>query len=242
MDRRQVLDTYDDAYARTYEERYILSRGYRSKPEFEISILKRLLDDVGGPWLDVACGTGYFLSRFPGVPRAGLDLSPAMLTLARQANPDALVLKEGDFTREVPEWERKWSVVSSLWYSYGLVESLSAVEAFARNLTSWTADGGACFLPVFEPANLGRGIRIPSVLREAGDPPGTIMITSVTWTWIEPSGKRHDHMVAPTMDYMVSLFSEDFDEIDVVMYPPFKPWKRRRRRAIIARGKRRKRS
>jgi SAM-dependent methyltransferase len=237
MDRKQVLDTYDEGYARTYEQRYILNEHYRSKSEFEISVLKRLLEHPGGPWLDVACGTGYFLSRFPGVARGGLDLSPAMLAVARKANPDALVLREGDFTQDCPDWEGKWSVVSSLWYSYGLVESIGAVQAFVRNLARWTSDRGVCFVPVFEPANLGRGVRIPSLLRGAGYPPDTIMITAVTWSWIESSGKRHDNMVAPTMDYMVSLFKEYFDTVDVVRYPPFKPWYRRRRRAILASGK-----
>jgi len=236
MDRRQVLTTYDEAYALGYEEKFILNEHYRSKSEFEISVLKRLLGN-GGRWLDVACGTGYFLSRFPGVPRAGLDISPAMLALARKANPDALLFREGDFTDEFPEWDGAWSVVSSLWYSYGLVESIAAVRTVVGNLARWTAVDGVCFVPVFEPANLGRGVKVPYLLREAGFPPETLMITSVTWSWIEASGKRHDNMVAPQMDYMVGLFSEFFATVEIVSYPPFKPWQRRRRRAIIARAK-----
>ena len=102
MDRRQVLVTYDGAYAREYERKFILNRHYKSKSEFEIAVLKRLLRE-GARWLDVACGTGYFLSRFPGVTRAGLDISPAMLAIARESNPDALVFKEGDFKDEYPE-------------------------------------------------------------------------------------------------------------------------------------------
>ncbi|HZR79618.1 MAG TPA: class I SAM-dependent methyltransferase [Candidatus Binatia bacterium] len=198
--------------------------------------MKRLLRE-GGRWLDVACGTGYFLSRFPGVPRAGLDISPAMLAIAREANPDALFFREGDFTDEFPEWERAWSVITCLWYSYGLVESITAVETLVRNLASWTADDGVCFVPIFEPANLGRGVKLPYVLRQAGQPPETILITGVTWSWIEASGKRHDHMVAPQMSYMVSLFERYFASVEVVLYPPFKLWRRRRRRAIIGRGK-----
>jgi len=236
MDRRQVLATYDGAYAQEYEGRYILNRHYRSKSEFEVTILKRLLRE-GGRWLDVACGTGYFLSRFAGVPRAGLDISPAMLAIARESNPDALFFREGDFKDEFPEWEREWSVITCLWYSYGLVESIAAVEALVRNLARWTADDGVCFVPVFEPANLGRGVKLPYLLRQAGHPPETVLITGVTWSWIEASGKRHDHMVAPQMDYMVSLFKQYFDTVEVVIYPPFKPWRRRRRRAIIARSK-----
>lgn len=187
--------------------------------------------------MDVACGTGYFLSRFPGVPRAGLDISPAMLAKAREANPDALFFREGDFKDEFPEWTGEWSVITCLWYSYGLVESMDAVRTVVRSLARWTADDGVCFVPVFEPANLGRGVKLPYRLRQAGSPPETLLITGVTWSWIEASGKRHDDMVAPQMDYMVGLFSEYFEAVKVVIYPPFKPWRRRRRRAIIARGK-----
>jgi ubiquinone/menaquinone biosynthesis C-methylase UbiE len=127
MDRRQVLTTYDEQYARTYDERFILSEHYRSKNEFEVEVLTELLQD-GGHWLDVACGTGYFLSRFPGVPRAGLDISPAMLARAREANPDALFFREGDFTEDVPEWHGQWDLVTCMWYAYGMVESLAEVD------------------------------------------------------------------------------------------------------------------
>src|SRR6267142_5434103 len=104
MNTRQVLETYDDDYAQTYNERFLLNERSRIAFDREIRIVKDLLPDVG-KWLDVACGTGCLLSQFPGVPRAGLDISPVMLELARQANRDALFFKEGDFKAAVPEWD-----------------------------------------------------------------------------------------------------------------------------------------
>lgn len=238
MDLGQVLDTYDAEYARTYNERFILGRRNKRKSEFELALLKQLLAR-GGQWLDVACGTGYFLSRFPGVARAGLDISPAMLAAARQANPDALFFREGDFTTEVPEWEARWSLVTCMWYAYGMVESIGAVKNLIRNLARWTSTDGACFVPVFEPKHLGRGIKVPYRPRSVGIPPGTLLISGVTWTWIEDSGKRHDDMVAPQLEYMVAMFKEHFDVVDVVEYPPSARWRRERRKGIIARARKR---
>lgn len=237
MDRRQVLQTYDAEYARTYDQRYVLNKHYRKKAEFEVKVLSELLLD-GGEWLDVACGTGYLLSRFPGVRRAGVDISPDMLAVARKANPDALFLEERDFTDEVPEWKGRWDVVSCTWYSYGLVESLAAVEHLVRNLAAWTSDRGACFLPVFDPQNLGRGIKLPYLHRDAGFPPGTILLTSVTWTWIEESGKRHENMVAPAVEHMAVLLERYFETVEVLRYPPLKWWGRKRMKALLARSKR----
>ncbi len=239
MDARQVLDTYDEEYARTYNDKFILSRSNKRKSEFEVALLKELLAP-GGPWLDVACGTGYFLSRFPGVARAGLDISPAMLAAARQANPDALFFREGDFKTEVPEWEGRWSLVTCMWYAYGMVESIGAVKSLIGNLARWTSTDGACFVPVFEPKHVAHWVRIPYRPRSIEAPPGTLLISSVTWTWIEDSGKRHDDMVAPQLEYMVAMFKEHFDVVDVVAYPPSWRWGRIRRKGIIARAKKRR--
>jgi SAM-dependent methyltransferase len=237
VDKAQVLKTYDGEYARAYESRYVLSDHYRKKAGFEAGVLADLIPD-GGQWLDVACGTGYLLSRFPGVRRAGIDISPDMLALARQANPDVLFLEERDFTDEVPEWTGRWDVVSCTWYSYGLVESLRAVERLIANLAAWTSERGSCFVPVFDPANLGRGIRVPYLHRNAGFPPGTILITSVTWTWIENSGQRHDDMVAPTVEHMTAILERYFESVQLVPYPKLKRWGRRRMKALIASSKR----
>jgi SAM-dependent methyltransferase len=235
MNTRQVLETYDDDYAQTYNERFLLNE--RSKIAFdrEIRIVKELLPGVG-KWLDVACGTGCLLSQFPGVPRAGLDISPVMLELARQANRDALFFREGDFKAAVPEWDGQWSLVTCMWYAYCLVESMAEVRDLIRNLAAWTSDTGACFVPVWEPRNLSKHIRTPYVVpdRFYG---GNVLITGVMWTWIEESGKRHDNMVAPHIDHMVAMFKEYFDVVEVMQYPLSRHRWGPRRKAILATSK-----
>ncbi len=235
MKRQQVLDTYDEGYASTFNQRFLLNERSKIPSDHEIEILRQLLAQ-GGQWLDVACGTGYALSRFPGVPRAGLDLAPAMLTLARQANPDALFFHEGDFRDEVPEWNGQWALVTCMWYSYGLVESIAEVQGVIKNLASWTADQGACFVPLCDPALLTEGVTIPYRHAEKSYHGGTTLITGVIWTW-EESGTRHENMIAPQVEHMVAMFQEYFNVVEVIEYPLFKPGQRPQRKAIIARAK-----
>ncbi|MBY0277396.1 class I SAM-dependent methyltransferase [Candidatus Binatia bacterium] len=235
---QQLLRVYDADYARSYDERFIANAHYRVKTEFETETLRRLLATCR-PWLDVACGTGWFLSRFPDVPRTGLDLSPAMLEIARRANPHDAELRQGSFLDPIPEWSGRYGLVSCMWYSYGYASSIGALRSLVANLACWTADDGACFVPICDPENLGRGIRVPFRRRMSGYPPAPLFITSVTWTWDEGDGRLHPDMVAPPVEAMVALFDEHFREVEVVRYPAFHWWTRRCRKALIARGKRR---
>jgi trans-aconitate methyltransferase len=147
MKRNEVLDTYDEEYAATYNERFLLNKR-QVVSDHEIEIVKQLLVP-GGRWLDVGCGTGYVLSRFPDVPRAGFDLAPAMLDLARKENPDALFIKEGDFLDDVPEWHGQWALVTCMWYAYCLVETMADVERVIKNLAHWTS--APCVILLYSP-------------------------------------------------------------------------------------------
>jgi len=237
MNIRQVLETYDDDYARTYNQRFILKEWSKKAFDRETEIARQLLQKEG-KWLDVACGTGYLLSRFPGVPRAGVDISPAMLERARQANPDALFFKEGDFRDAVPEWEGQWTLVTCMWYSYGLVESMAEVHDVIKNLASWTSEQGACFVPVSDPHIFSKDTKI-SYLNTDKYYGGNVLITGVIWTWIEESGKRHENMVAPHVEHMVAMFKEYFNAVEVIAYPLSRRWWGPQRKAIIARAKKR---
>lgn len=214
MKQHEVRDLYDDGYAATYDQSYLFSERWRPKYDLERSLLDSLLrpDDR---WLDVACGTGHFLSLYPSVERAGLDLSPAMLDQARRANP-GVPFVEGDFLEPRPEWEGRWSFVSSMWYAYCLVESMSDLDRLIANLAAWTArDGGRCFLPLFHPE---KACKIDLPYRQPDIFGGRFFITGVTWTWDLGDGKVHRNLVAPHVEYMVELFQRHFASVEVVTY------------------------
>jgi len=211
VNSRQALDIYDEAYAAAYDERFLLNE-CRYRTEREVEIIERLLVPGGG-WLDVACGTGHVLSRFPGVARAGLDLSPAMLKLAERANPDALFIRQGNFLDDMPEWRDRWSLVTCMWYAYCHVESMTDMERLIANFAHWTSPDGACFVPLCDPKLLAAGVDIPY---ERPEPffGGTVKIVGVIWSWSEESGKQHPNLLAPQVEHMVAMFREHFRAVD----------------------------
>ena len=226
---------YDREYAANYNNNFLLGEHFRECTEYEISLVQGLLQSASN-WLDVACGTGYFLSRFPGVDRCGLDLSPAMLDQARCNNPGVCFIQD-DYRSEVPNWRDRWDLVSCTWYAYCYAESLSGVEKVLSNLAAWTAPTGACFLPVCDPDVLCK-VKIP--YRPPSDSSdGRLEVTAVIWNWIdEPSGRSHIGLIAPHIDHLVSLFESWFYDVRVFTYPTFQRDCLQTRRAIVARSKR----
>ena len=237
MDRSEVTKVYDDGYADIYDMRFILSPWAATGAEFEEDQLRGLLEVDDDPhWLDLGCGTGNFLSRFPGVARAGLDLSPAMVAKATEANPDAEFIREGSFLDDVDEWHDAWSLLSCMWTPYNYLASVWEVEELVANMIRWTRPGGACFIPVMDLEDI-RHVVTPyeEVPGEFG---GVIALTSITWTWDEPhTGKHHEHLIAPQIGHFVRLFELEFETVEVVRYPLFQnvgP----SRKAVVAKGKR----
>jgi SAM-dependent methyltransferase len=215
VDQEQVLKLYDNRYAREYDEKFLHSPIAKPDTEFEIQTLQRLLSK-GGPWVDVACGTGYFLSRFPGIERVGLDLSPAMLAVASARNPGVQFLEQ-NYLDEMPDWRNRWAVVSCMWYAYGLVSSMTELQQLVENLANWTAPDGVCFVPLCDPV-LVSGVPLPYEV--TGSPwPGKIVVTGITWTYVEEGNSRHEDMIAPHVAHMQSLFRVHFEELELITYP-----------------------
>jgi SAM-dependent methyltransferase len=230
MEEGQVLAIYDARYAATYDGKFILGEHYLEATEFELALLGDMLPP-GARWLDVACGTGWFLSRFPEVERCGLDLSEPMLVHARAALPGVpLVL--GDFRLPRDEWRDRWDLVSLMWWSYCYAVSVPQIEATIRNLAAWTAPGGTCFLPVCDPQELCK-TQLPSVN-------GGTEIAAVIWNWTDSlDGTRHEGLIAPHVDHLVALFQSLFESVEVLEYPAFRADAVGGiRQAIRARGKR----
>jgi SAM-dependent methyltransferase len=233
VNREEIVQLYDGEYAAAYEAKFLTSELGRSDAEHELRLLGGWLAP-GTRWLDVACGTGYFLRHFPDVQRAGLDLSPAMLARARHGNP-GVPLVEGSYLDPHPEWSGAWDLVSCMWYAYGLVSSLREVELLVANIADWTAPNGRCFLPLADP-RLILGVDFPAVLPSPW--PGEVSVSGILWSYGEAGGtKVHAHQVAPTVEFMTGLLARHFEQVDLEVYPPAMPGWEGRRVAAVATGK-----
>ncbi len=220
MDPTAVARLYDDDYAEAYDQRFLLDAWPKHGADVELAVVEANIPD-GGRWLDVGCGTGWFLSQLPAVERAGLDLSPAMVARARAANPDALFIEERSFLDDNPEWHGQWDLVTCIWQPYNYVDDVAQVEQLVHNMAAWTRPGGAMFIPVVDLEDIRPHVDLP--YREEPDVwGGSIALTSITWTWNEPvTGKVHTHLVAPQAGHFVELFTPAFRKVEVLRYPPF---------------------
>jgi SAM-dependent methyltransferase len=216
MTRDEVLLTYDESYARRYNRTYLLTpdHWFLRKSKFEIEYLKELTCRAAN-WLDVACGTGYFLKHGRGHPKLecmGLDLSPAMLAEARRANPD-LEFIEGDFLQPRPSFSDRWEVITCMGGAYGLLETIQEVETLIGNLATWTKPGGKCFVSIYDLTNFA--------LREAT---GGLMegveldMDHSSWSFVEPDGKRHRRMIAPPAETMMAMMERYFGTLESFPY------------------------
>ncbi|AHJ97181.1 methyltransferase domain-containing protein [Hymenobacter swuensis] len=235
MKTTDVLQVYDAGYAADYDNRFLLLPDIRSNTEADLTVLRGVL----GPdarWLDIGCGTGYFLSKFPGVARAGYDLSAAMLAQAQTASPDALFFREGDFRDPVPEWRAQWSLVTCMWSAYSYCETVKEVEQVVANMVEWTRPGGAIFIPVLDLEEM-RGTSVLYHTDSAGIYPGDFWITGITWSWAESeTGKTHHHLIAPHLEHFIRLLAPHFERVEVVSHPPVTPGGPARR-AVLATGR-----
>lgn len=233
MKAEEIKRLYDGGYAAGYDEKFLLSPPAKPESDHELELLRGFLTP-GVTWLDVACGTGYFLRHFPHIERAGIDLSPEMLRLAREANP-GIALIERDFREPDASWVGRWGLVSCMWYAYGLVDAVRDILRLIENMAAWTAPDGICFMPLCDPRMM-TGVNLPC---EVSAPvAGRVLITGIVWSYIEEDkGKVHSHMIAPNVEFMVEQFERYFEDVTIHRYPatsaevPGRP-------ALVARRKR----
>jgi SAM-dependent methyltransferase len=230
MKPEEIKRLYDSDYAAAYEGKFLGSERIAADTQYELELLRSFLAP-GTRWLDVACGTGYFLRHFPNVDRAGLDLSPAMLERARAANPDVEV-RQHDFRDPLPEWTDRFGLVSCMWYAYCYVDTVAELSRLIGNLSSWTAPSGRCFVPLADPDGITRQA-IPSHIDTEWA--GTLTITGILWSYDEDDGaKIHRHLLSPNLEFMREQFSQFFESVEIILYPMLHG----RRPALVATGKR----
>ena len=234
MDKESLLKIYNKDYADGYNDQFLLNPFSKVSSDFELSQLKELISPES-KWLDIGCGTGYFLSQFPGIKRGGLDISPDMLKAAKKVNEDAVFLKQGDFRNEIPEFNNQWSLVTCMWNPYSYLDSMPEFEKMMANIIDWTEEGGSVFIPVVDLEDLRPNTIVPYA-EDTAVFNGEILLTSYTWTWIEKNGTTHVNMVAPHAEHFIRLLEPYFETVELLRYPPYQEgWVSRK--AVLARKK-----
>lgn len=210
MTRDEVQALYDARYAASYDAKFLHRRHYDEATAFELEWLRNHVPR-NGRWLDVACGTGFFLSQFPEVDRCGLDLSSAMLEQARQCNPGVTFI-EGDFREPHESLRGRFDFLTSTWWAYSYAGSVAAIDTMIANMAAWNVTGGSCFFPICDPEELCR-VTLPTQL-------GGSELTAIVWNWTdEICGTRHNGLIAPHRDYLVRSFARFYDIVEVIDYP-----------------------
>ena len=195
MLEEDINDLYDTYYVNNYDNKFIHNKEYKASPEFEINVLNKLLSKKS-KWLDVACGTGYFLSQFPNHYRAGLDLSKSMIEKAGKNNPTINELRLGDFKKKQPQWNNQWDITSNMWGAYCYVNSMDEFNQFIQNISSWTKPGGICFLPLIDFDQLFyRNEKVAHHDPNIGIFGGPFYIDAITWSYLDSEhNKMHKHL------------------------------------------------
>lgn len=228
---------YGTHYAEVYDGLWQENPLWAPEAEHYLESFRQVLDP-GDRWLDVGCGTGWFLSRFPGVRRAGVDLSPAMIERAKAANPDAEFFHEGDIRDDVDAWHGAFDLVSSTGQAWCYVDRLSDIEQVAGNMARWTSPQGRVLLQ-------GPGIRdltglpVAEHFDQVAPPRDPVSLTAVTWSFRDDAG-LHENMIWPSFDTWVRWFSTWFRHIEIITWPwdPPPPVLTMPRRLLVASGKR----
>ena len=233
MDKSSITQLYGAQYAESYDDKYLMSTIHRSDTAFEVATLASLLSERAS-WLDVACGTGYFLAQFPAHARAGCDISPAMMAKARAANP-SIVIHEHSFLDPNPAWVGKWDLVSCMWYAYCYVDCMDKVWRVFDHLAEWTAPGGTCFVPYCD-LNLIFRTLLPTHELATLDP-GKVYLDGLVWSYKEDSGEHHRQLYAPHPELIAAYMAKYFSDVETIQYPPAMPGWSVGRYALAARNR-----
>lgn len=207
MEREQLLRTYNQKYAATYDSRWIVPRPVKN--QFEARLVGQELLSATS-WIDVGCGTGWMLdhmSRYD-VTSVGLELSPAMADRARRRCPHAQIVL-GDATQR-DAVSRTWGLVTCFWGAYGLQPSMSDVHQFLDNLVAWLEPGRRGLLTVIAP-------HLMLQRRPVGVVPANTSFTS--WSYVEHDDETHSDVFAPTCAAIQDWFERAGAACEWIDYP-----------------------
>lgn len=235
MDVQNYRKPYDKAYAEKYNEIWIENELWAPEAKHHIDTLRELITPEV-KWLDAGCGTGYFLSQFPGIKRAGFDLSDSMLDQAKKANPDALFFQQANLVNEVSEWNNQWDLVSCTGQPWTYLPTIAEIEVVVKNISGYVNENGKCLLPFFDLTDFSHN-ELAIFNRESEIPDEMPYINGVIWN-VRDNGVDHKNMILPNMDQWIRWFSRYFTKIEILRWPHDQPHLRIARRVLLCSGKR----
>jgi len=144
-----VTDEYEGLLARNYDALY----GVMRDPSGDAAFYRGLAQEIGGPVLELGCGTGRVLLPIGalGIPCVGVDASPAMLAALRAKNPPPNVeLVEGRM-ESVDLGDRRFRLVTSPFRAFLHLLDVPSQLAALANVRRHLAPGGAFAFDVFDP-------------------------------------------------------------------------------------------
>lgn len=169
-----------------------------------------------GRVLDVPCGTGRVAVPLSerGFTVSGLDISEAVLAVARRAGP-GLDFRQGDM-RQLPWADSSFDAVLNLWTAFGYFDVQAEDERMLAEVARVLVPGRIFVLDTVNQAALLRGFR-PQAWDELDD--GTILLqehgydlitgrSQATWTFLRGEARTElsfDHRLYTTAEYVELL-------------------------------------
>lgn len=208
---------YDYAYAKSYGSRWWKTDHFAADDAYYRTLIGSYVNE-STRWLDVGCGTGHFMSYFPDVPRAGIDISDSMLRVARVANPNALEFRAGDVLEPHAPWDGAWDVVTCTGEPWSYLPTLDHFEKWVDQMAAWTSAEGTC---INQTPDIQELAFTPVAYNFTGDrpPPGTVSLLGIMWDMSEVD-IEHGTMIWPSLDLWVRWFGRHFRRVEVIHPDP----------------------
>jgi len=143
-----MRDEYEGLLALNYDALY----GVMRDPSGDAAFYRALAQELGGPVLELGCGTGRVLLPIAalGIPCVGVDASPAMLAVLRAKNPPPnLQLIEARM--ETFDLGARFRLVTCPFRAFQHLLTVDAQLAALANVRRHLAPGGTFALDVFDP-------------------------------------------------------------------------------------------
>jgi SAM-dependent methyltransferase len=144
-----MQDDYEGPLALNYDALFDVMRD----PSGDIAFYRGLAQEVGGPVLEIGCGTGRVLlpTAALGIPCVGLDASPAMLAVLRGKQPPANVELVQGRMESFDLGDRRFRLVTCPFRAFQHLLTVDAQLATLANIRKHLAPGGAFAFDVFDP-------------------------------------------------------------------------------------------